>query len=65
MTAAELLADLKHQGFTLTPEGNRLYIVPGSRLTPKLRQAIRERKQELLTLIRGPKVYSLALLPPR
>lgn len=51
MGVVELLTDLRRRGFTLTPEGDRLRISPGSRLTPELRQAILGRKRELLALL--------------
>ena len=49
--AASLLTDLRRLGFALSPQGDRLQVVPGSKLTPELRQAIQERKAELLVLL--------------
>lgn len=57
MTTDEFLTDLKRQGFTLTPDGDCLRVSPGSRLTPELRQVIRERKQELLSLLAAKEIF--------
>src|SRR5262245_39080226 len=54
MTATELLSDLKQQGFTLIPlAGGKLGVKPADRLTEELRQHLRERKGELLALLRA------------
>jgi hypothetical protein len=55
MTAFELLATLKNQGFTLRPvEGGKLRIEPGSRLTAELTEQLRQYKAELLALLTRP-----------
>jgi hypothetical protein len=54
MTAAELLADLEGQGFTLTPVGRGIEVSPISQLSPAQRQAILAHKRELLQLLRPP-----------
>jgi hypothetical protein len=52
MHAQTLLTALHQQGFTLTPlPGNKLEIRPASRLTPELREQLRQRKAELLPLL--------------
>jgi TubC N-terminal docking domain len=53
VTAADLLADLARQGFTLAPEGEDLRVRPASRLAEDLREAVRQHKAELLALLRG------------
>jgi hypothetical protein len=55
MTAIELLATLKNQGFTLRPvKGGKLRIEPGSKLTPGLTEQLRQCKAELLALLTQP-----------
>jgi hypothetical protein len=54
MTAADLLADLTRQGFTLAPEGGGICVTPASRLTAELREAIGAHKPALLALLGGP-----------
>jgi hypothetical protein len=54
VSAAELLADLIRQGFTLTPEGEGIRVTPASRLTPAARQAIADHKPALLALLAAP-----------
>jgi hypothetical protein len=51
MTAADLLADLTRQGFTLTVEGEGIRVTPRSRLTAGQREAILAHKPALLGLI--------------
>lgn len=52
MTAAELLTMLTAAGCRLIPEGEQLRVQdPQHALTDELRQAIRQHKQELLTLV--------------
>lgn len=52
MTASELLFNLQCQGFNLTPlPGERLEVRPASKLTPKLRQELKQRKPEILALL--------------
>jgi tubulysin polyketide synthase-like protein len=52
MTAAELLADLHRQGFTLAPQGDGVRVAPLSRLPEDLRAAILAHKAGLLALLR-------------
>jgi hypothetical protein len=51
VTAAELLADLARQGFSLTPEGSGIRVRPASRLSADLRQAIVANRVGLLDLL--------------
>src|SRR5262245_794936 len=52
MTAHELLADLCRRGFHLTPlPGGKLEVRPFSKLPEALREAIRQRKAEVLALL--------------
>ena len=52
MTPAELVADLQRQGFILIPlpEG-KLAVKPVEKLTGSLREALRQRKAEVLALL--------------
>src|ERR1043166_3586265 len=52
MTAMELLTSLQRQGFNLMPrpEG-KLAVKPAEKLTDELREAIRQRKAEVLALL--------------
>jgi amino acid adenylation domain-containing protein/non-ribosomal peptide synthase protein (TIGR01720 family) len=53
MTTLEFLSTLRHQGITLWAEGNTLrYQSPVGGLTPALRQALHDRKAEILTVLR-------------
>ena len=51
MTATDLLTQLIRDGFTLTREAEGIRVKPASSLTPSQRQAIRERRRELLELV--------------
>lgn len=52
MTVHELLADLRKQGFQLTPlPGDRLEVRPFSKLPEELRAALRHSKAEVLALL--------------
>jgi hypothetical protein len=52
MTVHELLADLRRQGFHLTPlPGDRLEVRPFSKLSEALRQELKQRKAEVLELL--------------
>jgi TubC N-terminal docking domain len=52
MTTHELLADLRKQGFQLTPlPGDRLEVRPFSKLSVELREQLQQRKAEILALI--------------
>ncbi len=53
MGARELLANLADAGLSITAEGDRLLIRPGSKLTDDLRTAIRAEKPALLALLTG------------
>jgi hypothetical protein len=55
MTAIELLTTLQRQGFNLLPlpEG-QLAVKPAEKLTDSLREAIRQRKAEMLALLTKP-----------
>ena len=53
MKAAELLADLRGQGFCLDACDDGIAVDPASRLTNAQIQAIREQKEELLALLRA------------
>ncbi len=46
-----LVEKLKAGGFTLTAEGGRLRVAPAGRLTDELREAIRQRRAALLSLV--------------
>src|SRR4051794_34375564 len=50
-TVAELLSDLRGQGFTLATEGDRIRITPASRLTAEQRDLVRLHKAELLATL--------------
>src|SRR5215510_10390654 len=52
MTTAELLSDLQRQGFILIPlPEDKLAVKPAEKLTDALREAIRQRKVEVLALL--------------
>ena len=52
MTTHELLADLRHQGFQLTPlPGDRLEVRPLSKVPEELRAELKRGKREGLTLL--------------
>ena len=53
MTAIELLASLHQRGIELTTSGDRLRFRPVSAVTPKLAEAMRRHKAELLGLLSG------------
>jgi hypothetical protein len=55
VTAAELLADLTRDGFTLVREGEGIRVSPVSRLTPAARRAIAAHKPALLALLAAPR----------
>jgi hypothetical protein len=55
MNACALVNTLSQQGFTLTPlPGNKLEIRPASKLTPELREELRQRKADILALLTRP-----------
>ena len=51
MIAVDLLADLRARGFVVAAEGSNLSVGPRRMLTDADRQAIRERKPELLAIL--------------
>lgn len=54
MTLYALLDELRTRGVELTPDGDRLrYRAPQGALTPELKQALAERKPELLVILGG------------
>lgn len=53
MTADRILADLRAAGFTLTVNDGHLEVGPGSRLTAEQVAAIKQHRDELITLLRG------------
>src|SRR5262245_44329767 len=66
MHAQALLTTLHEQGFTLRPlPGNKLEIRPASRLTPKLRAELRQRKPEILPLLPAMSWLRSRLTPPQ
>ena len=66
MNAAELLAELESRGISLRPEGDAIrYICPKGALTDELREAIRERKLELVALLKSREsVHNVNEWPP-
>lgn len=52
MNMPALLDTLKTNGITVTVNGDWLRLVPGSRMTPELAQALREHKAEVLEYLR-------------
>ena len=58
MTTGALLADLQRQGFILRPlPDGKLFVSPASKLTAILRAEIRQRKNELLTMLVSNRPY--------
>jgi hypothetical protein len=51
VTAAELLSDLRAEGFALRADAGKLLVQPASRLTVDLRSQIARHKGELLELV--------------
>ena len=63
MTAVELVHDLQRQSFTLVPlPGEKLAVKPAERLTDPLREQIRQRKAEVLSLLIRPYINALGEL---
>jgi hypothetical protein len=54
VTAADLLADLTRQGFTLAREGEGIRVTPVSRLAAEQRRAVVAHKPALLALLAAP-----------
>jgi len=48
-----LAAELKAAGFTLTAEGGRLRVAPAGLLTDELREAIRQHRDDLFSLVQN------------
>ena len=66
MSAAELLADLGQLGVQVWAEGDLLrYRSPRGALTPVLLERLRESKQDLLALLRGPALPRIVPEPGR
>ncbi|HEV8715786.1 MAG TPA: hypothetical protein VGX03_23525 [Candidatus Binatia bacterium] len=56
MTTHELLADLRNQGFQLRPlPGDKLEVRPFSKLPEALREELKQRKAEVLALLKAHK----------
>jgi hypothetical protein len=53
MTASTLIQSLSSRGFSVLADGDAIKVSPASALTDDERQAIRERKAELLTLLQS------------
>src|SRR5262245_28446036 len=53
MTAKDLLANMDQLGFQLKAHGDSILIRPRNRVTDQIRQAIKERKPELVALLRS------------
>jgi len=51
MSAADLLQQLRLEGFGLTVDGDRLIVTPATELTDERRALIRQHKTELLALL--------------
>jgi hypothetical protein len=51
MNAAHLLADLRAQGFEVTPDGKALIVRPASRLSDTLKEAVRAAKNDLIAYL--------------
>ena len=63
MTTVELITNLQRQGFILTPlPGGKLAVKPAEKLTDSLREAIRQRKAEVLILLTNPYINDLGEL---
>ena len=56
----ELLADLSQRGIRLDAGGDQLAYFPRAKVTPELRDRLRQHKKEILDLLRGP-AYRTAL----
>ena len=64
MTAAELLAELRHRGVRLEAIDDRLrYAAPKGALTPDLRAAMADRKAELLACLAGASPAPIRTVP--
>jgi hypothetical protein len=53
MDILALIANLRRQGFQLTPRGDKLAVSPASKLTPELTELLRTYKPEILRLLRS------------
>jgi hypothetical protein len=53
MDILALIAELRRQGFQLTPRGDKLAVSPASKLTPELTELLKEYKPEILRLLRS------------
>lgn len=50
-SAIELLAAARHAGLTLKPKGDRLSVIPASKLTPELASQLRAAKPQVLAIL--------------
>ncbi|MBL8986311.1 MAG: amino acid adenylation domain-containing protein [Gemmatimonadetes bacterium] len=65
MNLAALVAQLRELGVTLWLEGDRLrFAAPPGRLTPELREAMKQHRQELVELLATAAGAEVAALPP-
>lgn len=53
MDILALIANLRRQGFQLTPRGDKLAVSPASKLTPELTELLKAYKPEILRLLRA------------
>jgi hypothetical protein len=53
MDVLTLIANLRKQGFQLTPRGDKLAVSPASKLTPELTELLKAYKPEILRLLRS------------
>ena len=53
MDIVALIANLRRQGFQLTPRGDKLAVSPASKLTPELTDLLKAYKPEILRLLRA------------
>jgi len=60
LTAPALLADFTRRGFTFRPVAGRLSVSPATALTAGDREAIRERRDELLAVLSPAEPWNLA-----
>jgi hypothetical protein len=57
MTAQVLVTTLSQQGFTLTPlAGNKIEIHPASRLTPELRESLKQHTAAIVAVLTRPHI---------
>jgi TubC N-terminal docking domain len=61
MGAHPLLERLRREGFTLTRDGDKIMVAPRSRLTNELREAIRQRRAEILATLATTEAFAAAI----